>query len=302
MNCRTALIYLLLTSTWSLAAPKGQLKIHVVDYESGAPIAGAEAKVTSFMGGDAWNGIELGTANGRTDGNGWVTIEFEGEMSIAAGAKHPGYYKNGKAVDLHKRAGKWLPWGKEVEIRLRLQKNPVPMHLVSCSELLPVQDEPVGFDLVMADWVAPHGAGQDSDFIFVWNHGYQAPQTYNSELTVTFANPHDGIVDAGDALVERMLIFEAPTDGYEPSRYVFNRQAGRNKQRELSFDEHRASVFRVRTQMEGDTLAGMYGCLVSDFMLASSPEGNGRIHFSYLLNPDGTRNLEWNGKNLFRQR
>ena len=67
MNCRTALIYVLLTSTWSSAAPKGQLKIHVVDYESGAPIAGAEAKVTSFMGGDAWNGIELGTGK-RTDG------------------------------------------------------------------------------------------------------------------------------------------------------------------------------------------------------------------------------------------
>jgi hypothetical protein len=302
MNCRTALIYILLTSTWSLAAPKGQLKIHVVDYESGAPIAGAEAKVTSFMGGDAWNGIELGTASGQTDGNGWVTIEFEGEMSIAAGAKHPDYYKNGIAVDVHKRAGKWLPWGKEVEIRLRLQKNPVPMYLVNYSELLPAQNEPVGFDLIMADWVAPHGEGQNSDFIFVWNHDYQAPYTYNSEVTVTFSNPHDGIVDAGDALVERMLIFEAPADGYIPSRYVFNRQAGRNKQRELSFDEQRASVFRVRTQMENDTLVGMYGYLVSDFMLVSSPEGSGRINFSYLLNPDRTRNLEWNGKNLFKKR
>ena len=91
------------------------------------------------------------------------------------------------------------------------------MHLVSCSELLPVQDEPVGFDLVMADWVAPHGAGQDSDFIFVWNHGYQAPQTYNSELTVTFANPHDGIVDAGDALLRRRVPqpTEAPQQIFE---------------------------------------------------------------------------------------
>ena len=33
------------------------------------------------------------------------------------------------------------------------------------------------------------------------------------------------VIDAGDALVEPMLIFEAPGDGYIPSRYVFNRQA-----------------------------------------------------------------------------
>ncbi len=54
--------------------------------------------------------------------------------------------------------------------------------------------------------------------------------------------------------------------------------------------------------MENDTLTGMYGDLLSDLMLVSSPEGNGRIHFSYLLNPDRTRNHEWNGKNLFKQR
>jgi len=60
--------------------------------------------------------------------------------------------------------------------------------------------------------------------------------------------------------------------------------------------------FRVRNQLENDTLTSMFGCLLSDFMLASSPEGTDRIHFSYLPNLDCTRNDEWNGKNLFEKR
>src|SRR5437899_7397905 len=84
---------------------------------------------------------------------------------------------------------------------------------------LPVSDQPIGFDLVKGDWVAPHGKGKVSDFRFSLRRRFATRRDYESVMAVSFSNPGDGlrVVEAEPEYgSELKLPREAPDDGYAP--------------------------------------------------------------------------------------
>ena len=285
--------------------PLFRLTLHVLD-EEGAPVDRAEARIGAER---RPKGEESGGkgvfAKGVTDEKGYFSGEVEAWSANQAGYHvqkegHYGVWLTFRAKDPVQ--GKWQPWNPTIQVLLKRIKNPVPMYAKRVEVKIPEFNKPVGYDMVQGDWVVPYGNGKMSDLIFEADRHVQSDQEYHGKLTLRFSNIGDGLLDhevANPDLPGLRMPYLAPDDGYAATKtWLESRHTLENGEvKIISTASRRMNYFiRVRTvrDKDGKIVSALYGKIHSDFrwFIGTRAPKSG-LAFNYYLNPDGTRNIEY---------
>jgi hypothetical protein len=276
--------------------PKAQITVCVVDDE-GKAVEKAEVAVLGF------NRERIG----HTDRQGKFTATLRNaKSSVDLVVDKKGYYSIHRHIHAFTGGlsnGRWLPWDPEVELQLRRKGKPVPMIEKEMRDVeIPVNDQPVGFDLELGDWVTPYGQGKISDFIFLARCAVTNEQDFATSLLITFSNSQDGLIikrvpyrNSYGLLLPGM----APETGYS-NRWEFILNAHLNptsgsREAESNSSEDDNFYVRVRTKVaaDGRIQSAMYGKIHRGILHGPiRRSGKVSVTFEYYLNPDGSRNTE----------
>jgi hypothetical protein len=281
--------------------PEWRITVQVVD-EANQPVTNATVKVAWHILPPPDQSIALTNVSGLTDQNGvYATVQRSGSIEVMCGAEKPGYYSAGRVHDFAKfrknDPAKLNPW---VTLVLRKIGNPIPMFAKKAETKVQKENEPVGFDLMAGDWVAPFGAGKIADMFFTAHRKIVNAQEYDAELKLTFPNKGDGIAvappepDTGSDFRTPRFATES---GYE-SEHVWHYS---NAEQPESVSGY---FLRVRTVLDekGEVKSALYGKIRGDFRFyAGTKAPRAGMGFDYYLNPSpNDRNLEFDPKrNLF---
>lgn len=287
------------TNSYSLLAT-GKITIKVIS-EDGSPVDGARVGI-GFD--DVRSKSKENSVIGFTDDQGL----FSGSETTTSGymafniTKH-GYYKTtGDYQFIDRKTFGWEPWNPELKVVLRKIENPVPMYARQAKIELPVSENDVGFDLVEYDWVIPYGKGKYSDFIFNLNRNFTAWNDQHCILIIKLNNSYNGIqLHEDDRRVgsEFKLNRYAPSSNYKNEQKLFiNASNGVWNSNVKNTDNY---YFRIRSQeKDGKLYKAMYGKISGHLDFSPINSKTAIIVFNYYLNPDYTRNLEFDTKrNLF---
>lgn len=269
-----------------------RLTFQVVDDEGRA----VEAAKAGFGGAGRPKSADKEGAAARIDGLTNTRGIFTGEVAVwdatQAGyeVSKPGYYTSWASFYAYPPVrGKWQPWNPTIKVVLKRIKNPVPMYAKKLALALPALDEPVGYDFLMGDWVIPHGRGKVPDATFVGNSRSEGDRKFDWQLQVTFTNRGDGIqrfAPDSEPAVFRSA-YEAPAEGYMAEWKLRRQRNGPDESEQTTFDHKAGYYFRVRTELDkdGKVVKALYGKIYGDF-----------FDMIYYVNPDGTRNIEFDPK------
>lgn len=159
------------------------IKVQIVD-EGGSPVANAEILVAYPHLFDAKLDRDH---NGKTDAKGVFLAEDKVNRSILVRASKEGYYPIFvedvvTRVDVETKKIKNL----DLPLVMRRVKSPVSLYAKKVSLPIPMQDQLIGFDFEVGDWIEPFGAGINSDFLMLFNNkinGYEDGYTYEQLLS-----------------------------------------------------------------------------------------------------------------------
>lgn len=256
---------------------------------------------------------------GKTDMEGKMSGEGESLGTVTYRVTKEGYYESGSTnhvrytkIEGKQNSEKYLPWNETVQVIMKKVENPVSMFAKSVELRIPKEavGVPIGFDLEQSDWIKPYGKGKKADFIFTIS-GKKADWKTNEEgisrssLELSFSNAGDGIQeiihDDNDTSKYILPFKNAPLNNYLPKWEMVKARTYTRIIEEKGFRENQNFVFRVRTEQDnkGNILKAKYGKIYGPVTFSGTETG-GFVHFVYYLNPDGTRNLEFDpNKNLF---
>jgi hypothetical protein len=204
---------------------------------------------------------------------------------------------------------RWEPWNPTVDLPLRRIGNPVPM----CAKRFPnsilpeasIEEGGVGYDLLAGDWVEPHGKGTVSDMVFSLKRNYVNNRDFEIELRITMPNPGDGFSPISpEEILEGSELPLPPTahgEGYVSSLVLVKAyHPDREPRVDVDTIEPNADFFflRARTRLgpDGKAESAMYGKLVGPIEMGVHTVPTVRMMFTHYLNPDGTRNVEFDPK------
>jgi hypothetical protein len=286
------------------AQESAKIAIKVID-EAGAPVANAEAGATFERPYGVNEPARVETIRGQTDSNGVFVAKARTTGHVSWGARKNGYYPFLGAPLQFQRRGPlgWEPWGQTNVAVLKRIINPEPMRVGGKVRSMPVRDEPCGYDLEMDDWVAPHGRGKTSDFIFTVKAEVVDNLNFRGHLELRFPHPQDGILQVPFNRFhgsELRLPRIAPTNGYLAE---WHWRVGYGSLKDETFlppvdpsTAKTAYVFRVRTAVDeqGRIIRVHYGCIEGEIAFdPRTDRGAAYLRFSYFLNPTpNDRNLE----------
>lgn len=296
--------------------PLLRLSFHAVDGE-GKVVGGAKVSFSAEArprGAGDESGRQNGTS-GLTDSQGLYTGEVEAWDATQSGYQvtKEGYYPAWSSYSAKAAIrGKWQPWNPVIEVVLKRVRNPVPMYAKRVSGEVPAKDTDAGYDLIMGDWVAPHGKGKVADMTFHGTGEVLGDRNYRGVLTVTFPGQGNGMIPHEVSQPQPSPLrmpYEAPADGYEAKRVwrsvrKYNPVAMKNEEYINDSSKTRNFFIRVRGEMDADgkMVKALYGKIHAPFDFdARGEDPSGRtkkqwVGFTYYLNPDGTRNIEFDPK------
>jgi hypothetical protein len=269
-------------------APQWQATLHITDDE-GSPVGNAIATAGYYIKPTSGNTEPESHVTGVTDTNGLVILSAHSGPVIWCSANKAGYYSTtGLEFDFTNKAwDQWQPLNPSIGIALDRIVNPIPMYAKSIEKGPPIFNQPVGYDLVVGDWVAPNGRGQTTDIIFTVEYHKKSLQDYDYKLTVSFPNAGDGIQEFKASGGGLRSPYEATENGYEPQLTRLN-VSHPGQSLVFDYDKSRNYFIRVRTSLgvNGNVNSALYGKIYGDFM-----------HFTYYLNPTpNSRNVEFDPK------
>ena len=279
----------------------------IVD-ENGEPVDGAEVGVGFER--DTGSGTKISGKRGVTSVDGRFTAANSCNGHISYGANKDGYYRSNNVYDFQNIGFMgWQPWNPELKLVLRKIENPIPMYARNsrfANLKIPKTGEEIGFDLMHFDWVAPYGGGSHADVILKLERRVVDRTDFDSTLTISFPNRFDGIQTIKEELEygsEFKLPRYAPENGYK-DRLIFieSRKPGKRVTRNVDFLRGDVNyIFRVRSEeKDGKLVRAMYGKIQGPLIFDAVFSDTASISFKYYLNPDYTRNLEFDPKrNLF---
>lgn len=281
--------------------------------DEGVPVPNIEVSASTFLfwkQGEGFGQDVYETTKARTNEKGVTTVTLASERGDCRYGIFaiPGYYATRNLWYQFRELenDKWQPWNPTVEVVLKPILKPVPMYARKVGEItapceIPVSDKPVGFDLQVGDWIAPHGQGRVSDLLFNVTERVTFVTTekpFDLSLAITFSNEGDGIqsvrapIDQGSEL---RLPRYAPESDYETC--LLKRVARiEGKAIDTDISEDQNYFFRVRTVLDekGRIKSAVYGKIVGDVQFW----GNRRVRFTYYLNPAALdRNMEFDPRN-----
>jgi hypothetical protein len=271
--------------------------------DNGQPIAGAKVGVGFEGPGGKYTG-----KNGFTDENGLFTASGESLGDIQYGAEKEGYYPSHYHYSFKSMgAFRWEPWNSILKVLLRKIENPVPMYARNSMTAqkkikIPVIGKDVGFDLLMYDFVPPYGSGKFADFIFKLDKKFVDFNNYEANLLLKFSSDMDGIQFIEENLTDgsRFKLHRfAPENGYKQTIEIIRRKISGGESY-INYNYNDNYIFRIRSEVkDGKLERAMHGKIRGPIQLDPRREPT-EIYFTYYLNPDYTRNLEFDPKrNLF---
>jgi hypothetical protein len=300
------LIAIIGTGAWA-GFPKASFTVHAVG-EDGSPVVGAKA---SFVFCSQFDSSKHILINGLTNGGGNFSAEGYTDGETGGKIEKMGYYWGSAGVPVFMKddgVGRWLPYGATYTSVLRKIEKPVPVYARALARVIPEIGKQCGFDLIVADWVAPYGGGKTADiYVTVTKQVFVSRNDFDVSETVSFPNPGDGIQATELPEEYRSSIFRwprlAPESGYLPS-ISFQRiwkNTGGNTTNYNTAEEGKAYYFRVRSEeQDGRIVSALYGKISSGFGLGPVDNTHGSMGFTYGLNPNpNDRNMEM-GENLFK--
>jgi hypothetical protein len=278
--------------------PKASITVRVSDSESLAPVAGAKARITFTIPNGQGGTKDLQRSN-TTDANGEFSASENSLFNISADAQKAGYYRTTASLDLRPTVND--SYGPAVMIPLILKPigHPSAMYARKFAQIeVPKIGEPIGFDLIAFDWIAPYGKGQFADFLFTLSDVETSGNDSTKVIALTFSNDGDGIQSIeGDPKEgsELRLPVIAPESGYA-SNWI------RRADKTYAPNVKANYFFRIRTRREGSKIrSALYGKIHGDIGVDTINSKTALIFLTYYLNPDGTRNVEFDpNKNLFK--
>ena len=295
MNKTVGLIFLLIAlrsaeAQTELIRHEWNVTLRVVD-EAGQPISGAKASVGYFAN------SKPASIGGLTDTNGIFKashsafsgiLGFTAEKSGFYASKEPSY-ELGFTYDA-------AIWNPDRTIVLRNIGNPIPMYSKRQEIKFPKLDEPVGFDLMVGDWVLPYGRGVHIDMFFTAHRQIINDRDFSANLTVTFPNKGDGIITAPAEPAVGSVFKTSRTTveiGYKP-QLVLNYSSSKRPEPVFGY------FIRVRTILDadGNVKSTLYGKISRDFRFyAGTITPTSGMGFDYYLNPTpNDRNVEFDPK------
>jgi hypothetical protein len=251
--------------------------------DGGSPLAGADVDVTYDVPITSdGNQPRYGDVKGITDDNGMFSASHTSDSTgLGILINKSGYYATHAGHQFYYDEKYWYP---SFTVTLKKVGKPIAMYAKSITYIkFPVFNKPIGYDLMVGDWVAPYGKGVTADFLFTENH-LDTKSGYT--FTVRCPNNGDGLQEFNvPALLQNATTGqsdlrssqEAPADGYQP-----------HYEQTQGPDLNRNYYFRVRTVLDshGNILSTHYGKIYGDFM-----------QFTYYLNPTpNDRNVEFDPK------
>ena len=310
-------------------AKRVRVTLEVVD-EEGRPVPNARA-------GCSYPGVEPqdlpDEKDRRTNEQGIYSETAYSVGIISGGAGKEGYYSTGFRFTHGEDAPRGVTLGRRwpdvtKRIMIRPIGNPVPMYVYRFSRAIPKEGEEIGFDFLKADWVTPHGKGEKTD-VLVKIITYDPDRQAGGEFSWRFPRPGDGMIrtDLPEDYANSQFKMrrEAPEEGYVSEWSVVRdyREVDRTKVERLQDLEEFIRVtpegpllrqtpffIRIRSVLDekGRVKNALYGKIIRYpgsfddgiwFTYADNKE-RARVTFTYHINPDGTRNMEWDSKqNLF---
>ena len=171
-----------------------KLRVTVND-EQGSPIREAQV-ICCFSkpvdNKDPWKGQTSDKVQAVTDYNGKVIAKGTSMHEMTVVSRKEGYYESRENLynlKLNREKRQWLPYEREVKLVLRKIVNPIPMYAWNMRRMdYPVGTNVwVGYDMLRAEWMPPHGKGETEDVRFhVWSaNGYERGQPADI-MTVRF--------------------------------------------------------------------------------------------------------------------
>jgi hypothetical protein len=299
-----------------------EVKMRVVD-ETGAPVAGAMTKIIFIDHGPETVHVGVSSRDGSFSARG------RGTNSVMLKASKDGYYPV-RVENLSKDKD------HDMEVVLSRVLNPIPLYALRIDDdqkiLFPVRNQWVGFDLELADWVAPHGIGKTADFLLRFRNEFKgfneswktmderiethkrllgySKEEWTMDKFKIHAGRWDAVVemsfpDEGEGIFEekRLLAYSpmklphlAPEGGY-----VTAWSCKMNNYDDIFMGGVDTGFFlrtRVRRDVQGKIVSANYTKIIGRLRVASN---TGRIDFLYYFNPaPNDRNLEFDPKkNLF---
>lgn len=288
--------------------PEAKVTVKVVD-EFSNPVENADVFVGFQDAKGKEHGIKDVAERGVTGTDGIFSASRKTIDHIAYGAEKVGYYKSYVEYHFSTRAnGRWQPWNPEFTLVLRKIENPVAMYARDTHMTLiklPVANKSVGFDLLKYDWVSPYGKGNNADIVFKYTGTYIKEDDFFKKLEVTFPNRFDGIQWVKEDRKNGSMLKlprQAPENGYK-DRLVRTRSRRPGNPLKEDAEDDNNYFFRVRSEEKnGKFIRAMYGKIQGDIMFDTDATDKATIIFKYYLNPDYTRNLEFDPKqNLFKE-
>ena len=297
-----------------------QLTFRVTN-DTGIPLPNVDVGASTFLKwqpGESFGRDLNQTVTKKTNSDGVAIVHMESKSGrIGFGVKAPpGFYRDygGHYNFIEAKGNRWEPWNPVIDVILKPIIKPIPMYARKIGDLtrlqeLPVLGQPVGFDLVAADWVAPFGKGKVADLVFTLNA--LVPRTdvenpFDYTLSVAFTNNGDGIQSV---LAPRFTGSElrlpryAPEDRYEAKLEKRIVRSARGSPLNDGKREDQNYIFRVRTVLDeqGRVKSAHYGKISGDIGCDVVNSRTGYIIFTYYLNPVSLdRNLEFDPQgNLF---
>jgi hypothetical protein len=255
--------------------------------ESGTPISGANADIGYYTNSQPANAL------GTTDTNGMFSASHSAlsslaEVSLQVGK--PGYYTTWVERQLGPQYDP-AQWIFTQNLVLKKVGRPIAMYAKWVNSNPPILGQPVGYDLMIGDWVSPNGKGISTDIIFQKEAYRKSGVDYEYKVKVSFPKSGDGIQiytipdsEIGSGLRSP---HETPLEGYQ-SELNKERSAHPGQPIKNDDDPNRIYLFRVRTAIDdrGNVVSAHYGKIYGDFM-----------QFTYYLNPTpNDRNIEFNPK------
>ncbi len=297
--------------------PDGKVTVRVVD-EQGVPLKDVDVGIgVNFpKTTNPFDGQRSESIKGKTDNASLFASEFKALSRIVVWADSQSYYRSYKNFDFKSPVdGKYQPWNPTIDLVLRKKVNPVPMYAKKFNDIIiPVVSEPVGYDLLMGDWVKPRGKGELGDVIFTLKREFKDESNFESTLEVSMPNEAEGF----SAITSDMMIpesefkfpREAPVEGYVKSLLLSYSasSATPNDSGFVSGYKRTSSLIasdyfiRIRLQSDdkGNTVRAIYGKIAGPIEYRIQECKTATIRFTYYINPDGTRNIEFDPtKNLF---
>ena len=259
------------------------------------------------------------STKGVTSSSGIFAAEVRTNGSIGTSARKDGYYDtfgseyrfSWPQLERAFATGYLEPSNSTIELLLKKIVNPRAMYARSIESKIPVEAMKIGFDLEMADWVAPYGAGKTADLNFRVDRNIRNDRDYSATLALTFSNNGDGIRAfqaplRGGSILKSPHV--APEDGYaSATEWRQTRSPSGTGKSDNFLDDERADQnysFRVRTLLNerGQPKSALYGKIYGEIRLfvgTKAPKPG--IGFTYYLNPTpNDRNIEFDPKrNLF---